>query len=91
MSNPRFPDGKPPWIDSNDQAARHLQGEEWLVIRPMLFSQRLAVMTADNASVEHWCFHDVVDAYSAWTRYPDVPQNWTRHFKRDHTQEYLEP
>lgn len=79
-----FPDGKPPWIDEGDLAARYILNDEWLVIRPMLFSLRLAVMTAYDASVEHWCFPTLPDALLAFTTYPYIPSGWTRHFQRDH-------
>lgn len=62
-----FPHGQQPWQDE-DVAARRLPDseDEWLVIRPMLFSLRLAVMTEDNASVEHWCYTNLHDAFLSW-------------------------
>lgn len=78
-----FPHGREPW-QADDLAARRLPNseDEWLVIRPMLFSLRLAVMTEDNASVEHWCYTSFHDAFLSWCAYPNVLDGWTRHHTR---------
>ena len=78
-----FPDGKPDWVDEADLAARKLEGDEWLVIRPMLFSLRLAVMTAGDASVEHWCYGTIGQALVAFIAYPHDVGGWTRHYDRN--------
>lgn len=81
-----FPHGTEPWMTLEgprpDMAARRLDGDEWLVIRPQLFSLRLAVMTAESASIEHWCFTTVSDALLAWMSYPTIPETWSRHITR---------
>lgn len=80
-----FPHGREPWQAEDLAAARRLPNseDEWLVIRPMLFSLRLAVMTEDNASVEHWCYTSFHDAFLSWCVYPNVLDGWTRHHTRD--------
>lgn len=88
MSDTLFPNGQPDFLDDRDLAARHLNGDEWLVIRPMITSMRLAVMTADDASVEHWCFNTPTQAVAAWSLYPHIPAWWTRHWHRDNTVSY---
>jgi len=82
-----FPDGHEYWMEG-DIAARKLDGDEWLVIRPMILSLRLAVMTEGDASVEHWCFTTLADAFVAWCLYPQVPQVWTRHIDRNGDHEW---
>lgn len=88
MINEFFPHGTQPWINADfddpyrDLAARHLEGDEWLVLRPMLTSVRLAVMTWASASVEHWCYRSIPEAMLAWWFYPQELAGWSRHVDR---------
>ena len=77
-----FPEGREDWMQG-DLAARktHTQGE-WIVVRRMLYSYRLAVMSEHNASIEHWCFSTLHEVFVAWCLWPKVPEGWTRHFER---------
>lgn len=86
MSANLWPNGRPDWCGKDDMAARKLDGNEWLVLRPMLSSIRLGVMNEENASIEHWCFSSAVTAVIAWLRYPDVPEVWSRWHRRDHSE-----
>lgn len=86
QSETLWPDGRPSWCDPGDIAARRLDGDEWLVIRPMIYSVRLAVMDEYSASIEHWCFPTATHATLAWVMYPDVPTGWSRWHRRDHTE-----
>jgi hypothetical protein len=81
-----FPDGIEPWFNG-DIAARRLEGDEWLVVRPMIYSFRVAVMSAGNASIEHWCYGSTAEALVCWVTYPEIVPNWKRHQRRDRTME----
>lgn len=89
MINEFFPHGMQPWMNVDfddpyrDMAARHLEGPEWLVLRPQLMSVRLAVMTSESANVEHWCYRTIPEAVLAWCTYPRELSGWTRHVDRD--------
>lgn len=80
-----WPDGRESWHDG-DIAARRLADDEdddvWLVIRPMLFTLRVGVMSAGNAGIEFWCYPDLRTAIRAWLLYPDMPPGFTRHHER---------
>lgn len=83
-----FPDGAPSWAEEDRLfAARRLNEDEWLCIRPMLSSIRLCVMTLENADVEHWCYGSFAQALSCFLLWPDPPQHWKRHFRRDRVME----
>jgi hypothetical protein len=82
-----FPDGRELWMEGYI-AARHIKGGEWIVVRQMIFSDRLAVMSEGDADIEHWCFKSLAAVFVAWVLYPNVPGGWTRHLRRDGTMEY---
>lgn len=86
MTDELFPDGIHDWM-KGDIAARQLEGDEWLVVRPMLYSYRLAVMNEGNASIEHWCYGSLAEALVTWVLYPEIAPNWKRHQRRDRTME----
>jgi hypothetical protein len=86
VSDDFFPDGKHPWM-SGDIAAKKISDDEWLVVRPMMYSVRLAVMNEGNASIEHWCYESVALALVGWVIYPAVVSNWKRHQRRDRSME----
>ena len=84
-----FPNGTEGWVGRQGFiAARQLEGDEWLVLRPMIYSIRLAVCTEGNAAIEHWCFEDVPRALVAWVIYPQDVGGWTRHVDRNNRQEH---
>jgi len=83
-----FPEGKEAWMEG-DLAARKTKTEgEWLVVRQMIYSYRLAVMSEGDASIEHWCYSTLNEVFVAWCLYPRVPEGWTRHVGRDRIQEH---
>jgi len=82
-----FPDGREDWMEG-DLAARPIKDGEWIVVRQMIYSYRLAVMSAGDASIEHWCFSTLHEVFVAWCLYPRVPEGWTRHVARDRIQEH---
>lgn len=91
-TNVLFPNGyDPTWMEGM-YACRDLGNGEWLSVIPLTLGRaRLCVCEPGpmgNASLEHWCMDSPEQAIGAWWDYPELPEHWNRHQRRDRTHEY---
>jgi len=82
--DPEFPD----WCEGY-YAARHLVGEHWLILQPLLpcapdYHPRSRVTIANAGGTgEHWCYPDHLGAALAFVCWPAPPTGWSRHLRWD--------